>query len=128
MSLLLGAKVSLLKAVELVKKMSSFHPLEASLGQVEKDILQGKSIHGALSAFSFYPPQLIALLRVGEETGKIEEMFANLASQYNETVDARTAVIGSLLEPVLIIGLGVLVGVILVAMYLPLFQMSTSIG
>ncbi len=72
--------------------------------------------------------QLIALLRVGEETGKLEDMFANLANQYNDSVDARTALIGSLLEPVLIIGLGILVGFILVAMYLPLFQMSTSVG
>lgn len=49
-------------------------------------------------------------------------------AQYNDSLDARTTLIGSLLEPVLIIGLGILVGFILVAMYLPLFQMSTSVG
>ncbi len=128
MSLLLGAKVSLMRAVELVRQMSPFYPLETSLARVEKDVLNGKSLHESLSAYTFYPPQLIALLRVGEETGNLEQMFANLADQYNDRVDARTALIGSLLEPVLIIGLGVLVGFILVAMYLPLFQMSTSIG
>jgi type IV pilus assembly protein PilC len=128
MSLLLGAKVSLLRAVDLVRQMSAFHPLEVSLARVEKDIVAGKSLNESLSAFAFYPPQLIALLRVGEETGKLEEMFGNLANQYNDSVDARTALIGSLLEPVLIIGLGILVGFILVAMYLPLFQMSTSVG
>ncbi|MBK8562376.1 MAG: type II secretion system F family protein [Saprospiraceae bacterium] len=128
MCLLLGAKVSLLRAVELVKEMCAFYPLEVSLEAVGKDIMDGKSLHEALAAYPFYPPQLTALLRVGEETGKLDQMFGKLADQYNDGVDARTAVIGSLLEPVLIIGLGILVGVILVAMYLPLFQMSTSVG
>ncbi|MBI1227721.1 MAG: type II secretion system F family protein [Bacteroidetes bacterium] len=128
MSLLLYAKVSLLRAVELVKEMCAFYPLEVSLAQVEHDIMHGMPLHEALAAFSFYPPQLIALLRVGEETGQMDQMFNTLAEQYNAQVDSRTAMIGSLLEPVLIIGLGVVVGFILVAMYLPLFQMSTNVG
>lgn len=128
MFLLLGAKVPLLVAVDLVKKMIAFYPIEQSLTVAREDILNGAELNGALSAFAFYPEQFIALLKVGEESGNLERMFQKLAEQYNNEVEQRTAVIGSLIEPILIIGVGALVGGILIAMYLPLFQMSSGIG
>ena len=128
MYLLLNARVPLLKALELVGQMISFYPIEQSLEQAKSGVLHGQSLNETLRAHSFYPPTFLALIEVGEEAGKLELMFHKLAQQYSDTVEQKTAVIGSLLEPILIIGLGVLVGIILVAMYLPLFQMSVGVG
>lgn len=128
MYLLLYSRVPLLKAVELVKKMVGFYPIEQSLAQAEKEILEGKPLNEVLGQFSFYPEQLVALIQVGEESSTLDQMFKKLAHQYNSEAERKTAMIGSLLEPVLIVSLGVLVGVILVAMYMPLFQMTVGVG
>lgn len=127
MFLLLHAKVPLLKAVQLVRKMISFYPIEDSLNKTEEDILQGRALHESLAKSKFYPSPFIALLQVGEEANTLDEMFQRLAQQYTEEVEQQTALISSLLEPILIISLGILVGIILVAMYMPLFQMSVGI-
>ncbi len=128
MYLLMQARIPLLQAVELVAKMVGFYPVERSLQKAAGQILQGKPLHESLSSSRFYPDAFIALLQVGEESGSLDKMFYKLGQQYSTETEQRTATIGSLLEPVLIIFLGVLVGVILVAMYLPLFQMSVGVG
>jgi type IV pilus assembly protein PilC len=128
MALLLVSGVPLLNALKLVQQMINFYPVSSSLAQIEKEVFQGAQLHEGLKQFSFYPPQALALIKVGEESGKLHLMFERLAAQYTEEVDQQTAVIGSLIEPVLIVFLGGIVAVILVAMYLPLFKMSTSMG
>lgn len=128
MALLLVSGVPLLNALKLVQQMINFYPISSSLAQTEKEVLQGAQLHEVLRQFRFYPPQALALIKVGEESGKLHLMFERLAAQYTEEVDQQTAVIGSLIEPVLIVFLGGIVAVILVAMYLPLFKMSTSMG
>lgn len=128
MALLLVSGVPLLNAIKLVKQMINFYPVSASLEQTEQQVFHGAQLHEVLQQFSFYPPQALALIKVGEESGKLSMMFERLAKQYTEEVDQQTAVIGSLIEPILIVFLGSIVAVILVAMYLPLFKMSTSMG
>lgn len=128
MSLLLRSRIPLLKSVQLVGKMVGFYPIEVSLKNAEAEILKGKLLQEALQAYTIYPQQLLALVQVGEESSTLDVMFQKLADQYNEAIEQRTAVIGSLIEPILIIFLGVLVGVILVAMYLPLFQLSVGVN
>lgn len=127
MFLLLSAKVPLLKAVALVRQMIAFYPIEQALEQSEQGIIQGELLSTMLKQSKFFPNQLLALLAVGEEASRLEQMFSKLAKQYNEAVDQQTEVVGRLIEPVLIIGLGLLVGIILVAMYMPLFQLSTNV-
>ena len=126
MYLLLNAKVPLLKAVNLIRQMVSFYPIEKALEKTETDILKGELLNVSLSSSTFFPNQFIALIQVGEEASNLDEMFQKMAEQYSEKVERKTAVISSLLEPILIISLGVLVGIILVAMYMPLFQMSVG--
>lgn len=128
MAMLLRSKVPLINATALVRKMVGFYPIETSLEKAEKEIMGGESLNKALKKHSFYPNQLTALIRVGEESGKLDGMFETLARQYSDETEQRTAVIGSLLEPILIIFLGIIVGFILVAMYLPMFEMSTNVG
>lgn len=128
MYFLLSSKVPLLKTVGLVKRMVGFYPVETSLTIAEEEILNGALLNKTLSKSSFYPNRLIALLRVGEETSTLDEMFRKIAEEYNKEVERKTATIGSLIEPVLIVCLGGVVGFILVAMYLPLFQLSVGVG
>ena len=128
MSLLLSSKIPLLQAVELVKSMINFYPIEKALAHSEKEILNGSTLEATLLPFSFFPKQLLALVKVGEEASQLDNMFQKLAEQYNNEVEQRTEVLSSLIEPILIVGLGVLVGIVLIAMYLPLFQLSTSVG
>ena len=79
-----------------------------------------------MSAFSIYPKRMTSLIKVGEEVNQLENFFEKIAFQYNEEVEHQTSMISSMIEPFMIIFLGLIVGFILIAMYLPLFQLSTS--
>ncbi|WP_462266180.1 type II secretion system F family protein [Mucilaginibacter sp.] len=124
--LLISARLPLLRAIALIRQMISFYPLEHTLGQVEEDIMQGKSLHQSLGRFKVYPAKLVQLVKVGEETGKLEDFFARLSQQYVDEVEHQTSTLSSMMEPLIIIFLGLVVGIILISMYLPLFQMSNS--
>ncbi|MXV50386.1 type II secretion system F family protein [Pedobacter sp. HMF7647] len=126
MSLLVSTSTPLLQSISLVRKMISFYPVQTSLAVVEQDILRGESLHASLSKFSFYPDKLVQLVKVGEEVNRLDYFFEKLAVQYTDEVEYRTNTISSVLEPLIIIFLGLIVGVILIAMYLPMFQLSNS--
>jgi len=127
-ALLIGAKVPLLRAIGLIRQMIHFYPITTSLLHVEKDILQGEHFYQSLSRFSIYDPKMIALIKVGEGVNQLDFFFEKLATQYNAEVEHQSALLSSALEPLIIIFLGLIVGLILVAMYLPLFQLSTNMG
>ncbi|HEY9000686.1 MAG TPA: type II secretion system F family protein [Mucilaginibacter sp.] len=126
MRLLINAKLPLLRAIALSRQMIGYYPVESTLQQVEDDILKGKPLHQSLKQFSIYPSKLIQLIKVGEETNQLDYFFARISEQYIDEVEYKTATLSSMLEPLIIIFLGLVVGVILIAMYLPLFQMSNS--
>lgn len=126
MRLLISAKLPLLRAIALVRQMIDFYPIEVSLAQVEKDIINGKSLHQSLRQFPIYPAKMVQLVKVGEETNQLDYFFNKISDQYVEEVEYKTTTISSLMEPLIIVFLGLLVGIILVSMYLPLFQMSNS--
>jgi len=126
MRLLVSTDTPLLHSIGLVRQMIDYYPIETSLIEVEESILKGESLHRSLAAFPFYPPKMIQLVKVGEEINRMDHFFEKIASQYTEEVEYRTNTISSLLEPLIIIFLGLVVGVILIAMYLPMFQMSSS--
>jgi len=126
MRLLINAKLPLLRAIALIRQMIAYYPIESSLQQVEDDIINGMSLHQSLQQFPVYPPKMIQLIKVGEETNQLDYFFEKIAEQFLAEVEFKTATISSMMEPLIIIFLGLIVGVILVAMYLPLFQMSNS--
>lgn len=126
MTLLIGSKVPILRAIQLVKKMIHYYPLEESLDQIEKDVLIGIPLHESLAKFDFYPRKMIYLIKVGEEVNQLDHFFEKTSEQYNEEVKHLTSMMGSMVEPFMIIFLGLIVGFILIAMYLPLFQLSNS--
>jgi len=128
MTLLIGSKIPLVRALSLVKQMIGFYPLEQSLIQIEKDILHGGSLHQSMSKFPIYHKRMVSLVKVGEEVNQLEMFFDKIGKQYTEDVEHQTGIISSLMEPIMIIFLGLIVGVILIAMYLPLFKLSSNFG
>ncbi|RZM27487.1 MAG: type II secretion system F family protein [Pedobacter sp.] len=126
MRLLTGTSTPLLQAMKMVREMISFYPIEHSLEAAEREILVGSSLSDALSKHDFYPEKFIQMIRIAEEVNRLEYFFEQLSDQYTEEVEYKTNAISGLLEPLIIIFLGLAVGVILIAMYLPMFQMSNS--
>ncbi len=126
MRLLTDTNTPLLQALGMVKQMITFYPIEQSLISIEKDILLGSSLSTALAKHDFYPVKFVQMIKIAEEVNKLAYFFEQLANQYTEEVEYKTNAISSLLEPLIIIFLGLAVGIILIAMYLPMFQMSNS--
>lgn len=128
MHLLVSARVPLLRALTLVEKMIRYHPVENALHHVQPAIVNGVPFHAALEKFRFFDAKILALIKVGEETNRLDRVFEHLSRQYRADIRHRTSLIGILLEPAIIIILGVIVGIILAAMYLPLFQLGIRLG
>lgn len=126
MALLIGARVPILRAINLTRQMISFYPIQDSLGKMEADISAGAPFYQTLARFPVYDRKMISLIKVGEEVNQLEVFFDKVASQYADDVEHTSSLLSSLMEPFIIIFLGVFVGVILIAMYLPLFQLGSS--
>mgnify|MGYP000184578243 CR=1 FL=1 len=126
MNLLISSKIPILRSLDLIKKMIGFYPIEIALTQIEEDILQGKALHKSMAEHEIFPKRLVSLVKVGEEVNQLDIFFDKIAKQYTDEIEHQTGLIGSLIEPIMIIFLGLVVGIILIAMYLPLFQLSNS--
>lgn len=127
MSLLLSSNITLIESVELSKNIISFYPLKKVLNEIEQDLLKGVPFNESLKKFSFIPERDILLFKIAEELNQLDSIFEKLTLQYQEKIDNQTQIAGKLIEPVLIVFIGTIVGFILISMYLPLFELSTSI-
>jgi type II secretory pathway component PulF len=127
-TLLTTAKVPLLNSIQMVKKMIRFVPLQEALEKVEESILKGNSLSASLKNNSLFDNRIISLVKVAEETNQTEFVFKQLSEQYNQEVLQQSKIMTTVLEPFIILFVGVLVAVLLVAMYLPMFQLSSAIG
>jgi type IV pilus assembly protein PilC len=127
MNLLITSKTQLINAIGLSAKMIDFYPIATSLEIVKQDIMKGVSLHEALAKYKIYNKRMISLIRVAEEVNQLDVIFGKLSQQYSDEIKHSTSVISSLLEPLMIVFLGLLVAVILVAMYLPLFRLGSAI-
>jgi len=126
MALLLSAKIPLLRAINLMGKMISFYPFEQALIQFEDGIMHGKTLHQSMGEFTLFDSKIKSLTKVGEEINQLDHIYESLSKQYNEELQHQIGLLNSLLEPILIIFVGLFVALILIAMYLPMFQMSNS--
>jgi type IV pilus assembly protein PilC len=127
MKLLLGSKVLLIDALDLVKNMIGYYPIEFALESVKRDVYAGKQLHESLAEHTIFPKKLVSLIKVSEEVNAPELIFEKLNQQYSEEIEHQQAVIGKVVEPLFLVILGGLVGFILVAMYTPLFKMSSGL-
>ena len=128
MRLLISTNTPLLTAINLVGQMATFYPVKDSLQQIENMIMHGESLHESLKRFEFYPAKIVQLIKVGEEINRLDFFFEKISNQLSEEVEYKTSTLSNALEPLLIIFLGLVVGIILIAMYLPMFQMGNHFG
>jgi type IV pilus assembly protein PilC len=127
MKLLAGARVMINEALELVRNMIEYYPMEHALEMVKNEVVsEGKLLNESLAKHSIFPKKLIALIKLSEEVNAPEIIFEKLYQQYSSEMEHQQAVIGKLIEPIFIVILGLFVGFILVAMYLPMFEMSSG--
>ena len=128
MYLLISSRHPLVQSISLVKDMVNFYPIEESLSQAEQSLISGSSLSDALSEEPMYGRKMVALIKMAEEVNKLDQVFAQLRDQFNEEVKYRSGLLSNVLEPLLIIFIGIMVGFILIAMYLPLFELSSGMG
>ena len=127
-SLLTASKVPILNSIQMVTKMIQFVPLQNALAKVESNILKGESLSASLKDNTMFDSRIVSLVKVAEETNQTEYVFNQLNEQYNHEVMQQSKVLSTVLEPVIILFVGILVAVLLIAMYLPMFQLSSAIG
>lgn len=128
LQLLLAAKTPLVRSLELTQKMIKYYPLEIALEKMTKDISGGKNLYESMKEFNFFPRRMLSLIKVGEEVNQLDVMLGKIADQYREELKHQTGIIGKIIEPLMILLIAVVVGVILVAMYLPMFNLSNVLA
>jgi type IV pilus assembly protein PilC len=127
-ALLTSSKVPMLRSIQLVKKMIDFFPLTEALTSVEKGVLAGLSLNQSMSKNKIFDNKMISLVKVAEETNQTEYIFERLSQQYSIEVQQKSKLLSTLMEPLIILLIGIFVGIILVSMYLPMFKLSSVVG
>lgn len=128
MNLLITSRTALLSSLTLTGKMISFYPIEKSLEQIKENITRGASLSESLAEHSVYEDKMISMVEVAEQINELDTMFEKLSDQYNEEIAHQTKMIGVILEPMIIIIIGLVVGVIMISMYAPMFDLSKIIN
>ena len=126
MAFLLQAGSPLDRALELCAEMAGSPHLFHALRQVRQEVVLGRTLQNAMVQHRIFDTQLIAMLAVAEEVKQLDVMYLRSSERYAADVQHRTSVLGSILEPATILVIAVLVGTVLVAMYLPMFKLSTA--
>lgn len=126
--LLIRSFTPLQQTLSLISGMITFYPLQQALLQVENDIMGGMPLYKSMSRLAVFEARMVSLIRVGEEVNQLAPMLARIRKMYDDEVDHRSAIIGTVMEPLIIIVIGLVVGLVLVSMYLPMFKMSTTMA
>jgi type IV pilus assembly protein PilC len=127
LSSLIGAGVDIIQALEITGSTSGNSLIEDATKEVRDRVHEGASIAAPLMDAPIFPPMVAHMVRVGEETGELEKMLTKVADFYEDEVDASIQSLTSIIEPLLMIMVGAIVGVIVIAMYLPMFKILTLI-
>jgi type IV pilus assembly protein PilC len=127
LSSLTSAGVPIMQAIEITGKTAGNAVIEKSMGDVITSIKGGGTISAPLKQCPAFPPMVAQMVGVGEETGALDSMLAKIADFYDSEVEAAVKALTSIMEPVMIIFVGGIVGVIVISMYLPLFSIYNSI-
>jgi type IV pilus assembly protein PilC len=120
---LIAAGVDIIKALEITSATSGNYVVEKSLENVRTRVHEGAPISLPLSEDPVFPPMVGHMVKTGEETGELDKMLGKVADFYEDEVDAAIQALTSIIEPILMIGVGAMVGVIVISMYLPMFKM-----
>lgn len=125
---LIRSGVPILRTLEIVSAASNKVQVEDACVEITRHVSQGGQVSAVLTADPFFPPMMRHMVKAGESTGNVDGMMNKISDFYDTEVDATVSALTSLLEPMLIVFLGVIVGGIVMAMYLPIFNMAGVIG
>jgi type IV pilus assembly protein PilC len=128
LSTLIGAGVDVLRALEITGSTAGNTLVEDATATVRDRVSQGTPIAVPLTESAIFPPMVSQMVRVGEETGELEKMLSKIADFYEDEVDSSIATLTSIIEPLMMIAVGVMVGIIVIAMYLPMFKLLSLVG
>lgn len=126
--LLLSAKVNLDQSLALLEPVITFPPIQQAIGNIRQSVVDGSTLFDAINQHSIFPAYAKQIVKVGETTASLDQMFLNLAKSLETESEAGIQTLTQFLEPLLIILLGGMVAVILTAMYLPMFELSNAIN
>ncbi len=128
LSTMLGSGVPILEGMSIVSKTAGNKIVENAIIKTRQSISEGKTIAEPLSETGIFPPMVVQMIAVGEATGALDMMLSKIADFYDDEVDAAVAAMTSLLEPIMMVFLGGVVGGMIICMYLPIFKMASVIG
>ena len=118
----------ILQALTIVKETAGNVIISNAVGSIHESVKEGETITAPLEASGVFPPMVISMVDVGEQTGALPEMLLKIADNYDEEVDNAVAAMTSLLEPIMIVFLAVIVGSIVIAMFMPLIDLMNRVG
>ena len=125
---LISSGVSILDALEITAKTSGNRVIQDAIRKSVVSIAEGETITQPLKESGVFPPMVCQMISVGERTGGLDDMLQKIADFYEEEVDAAVSALTSIIEPVIVVFMGVVIGGILIAMYLPMFDIIGKIG
>ena len=120
---LLSSGVPIMQALEIVGKASGNEIIAMTVGKIRESIREGESIASPLGASGMFPPMVTQMVAVGEETGNLDAMLAKISDFYDTEVEYLLSSLTSMLEPIMIVGMGTIVGFIVVSVFLPLYEL-----
>src|SRR5215210_4956016 len=127
LSTLIAAGVDIIKALEITGQTAGNWVVEVALADVRNKVQEGIPIAQPLAENPIFPPMVSHMIKIGEETGELEKMLGKVADFYEDEVDASISSLTSIIEPLMMIGVGCMVGVIIISMYLPMFKMLSLV-
>ena len=125
---LVSSGVPILQALTIVKETAGNVIISNAVVKVHESVKEGETITAPLEASGVFPPVVVSMVDVGEQTGALPEMLLKIADNYDEEVDNAVSAMTSLLEPIMIVFLAVVVGSIVIAMFLPLIKMIQNMS
>ena len=123
-----GAGVNLLESIEIAKQVSNNDVITLALENVKKGVFSGDTLTKLFLKEPTFPPTFSQLISVGEQTGNLDEMFTSVANYYEEEFDTSVDNMSSLIEPIMIVFMGIMIGGLMIAMYSPIFNVGAIIG
>ena len=128
MSTMLSSGVSILDALDIVAKTAGNRTIEAAIYDVRSGITEGRTMADPLSESGVFPSMVCQMISVGESVGALDEMLKKIADFYDEEVDQAVENMTALIEPFMLVFLGIVIGGLVVSMYLPIFKMAAAMG
>lgn len=128
LSMMLHAGVPLVQALGIVGEASNNYAIEKAVREVQESVKQGRSFSAPLAKAEIFPPMVAQMASVGEESGTLPDMLSSIADFYEDEVETATEQLTASIEPILIVGIGILIGGMVVSLYMPIFGIYGEIG